>query len=416
MKRTRLRRSVSALPGKPTESKVADYLSAVESCERAVSLPSLLQVANARHSVGKDLEDDEDAPLELLEQLAAVDERAKRALARSPALLVKEFETLRDVSGADSKKWWWDTGTWRSNKNEPAWLLGTAAFWGLALALTSDTVSRWLVGGPDWTTMVAVVVQAAVALVGGAAFVDWGRRKLQSAAAFRGRSVGEWPILAFGLAVAAVCFVLAIRAALPWFALFYDEQGRHHFEGGRLESALSSWRRASALDPDSWIFHYEIGSVYDRLADVDKAIAEYRVAVSSAEAAPAVYNNLARLYIVSKSDYASALTLLDPALTKHAAADVQRYRMLVNRGSAFLGLKQYRLAEFDASAAELIASKLDWRKAPSTACLKHQVSSATQKPIDRQNVLDCVTPQQGDVVSDPRWISGAREWLLANPQ
>src|SRR5262249_48392226 len=150
---------------------------------------------------------------------------------------------------------------------------------------------------------------------------------------------------------------------------------------------------------------YSLGSAYERLADNDKAISEYRLALASQDVDPPVINNLGRLYLVQKNDAASALALLEMGLNNHQKDDKTRYQMLVNRGSAFLALKLPKWAAYDAEAAKVLAIQLGWKSAPSAACLSALAASAAESSAWR----DCLTASSDDTVSDLRWLATARE-------
>ncbi|WP_306552862.1 hypothetical protein [Acidovorax sp.] len=396
----------------PREQALRDYSATVENVERLPTIEVAWELAEARDRLAALGKGKEQCRLDELEEVAALDKRARVALARVPGAAAKSFESLRDARDADAKRWWWAPATWAGNANDSLWLVLTATCWALALTLTTTTINRWLVGGPDWTTVIAVAVQAVLALLGGAAFLDWGRSWLLSVAAVTRQPVGSRHLVAFGMTVAALSVAVGIRGALPHVALLYQMQGQTHFEAGRLASALESWRRASSLDPDPWELRYQLGSVLERMAEVDKAIAEYRLAVASPDAPVYVHSNLARLYLAQKSDPTSALALLDAALRAHEKQDQVRYRLLINRGAAYLALQLPRLAQYDAASAKLIAKDLGWSSSPSADCLLAQAS----KSKDLVQWTRCITPTMLDEVSDPRWQAFGREKLMEEPK
>ena len=283
--------------------------------------------------------------------------------------------------------------------------------WGLALTITSNTVGRWLAGAPDWTSIVAIVIQTLIAMLGGAAFVAQGRGAFQRLTALLGQPIGRWQQLAILGTCAVLVAVLAVRWSLPAIATLYSQQGQTHFDAGRLANALDSWRRAVALDPDPWQYRYQLGSGLERQADTEGAIAQYRLAVAAPEAPPFVVNNLARLYLVQKNDAGTALTLLEAALRSHEQDGIVRYRMLINRGAAFLALKLPKLARFDGAAAMALAKRLNWDGAPSASCLLAIAEDDPATPAPAAEWRACLQPSLQDEVSDPRWIAMARERL-----
>ncbi|QSI75352.1 tetratricopeptide repeat protein [Niveibacterium microcysteis] len=413
MKRNRpLRRPAAKKTAADRDQALKDYSAAVDAVESTVTTGSAWTLAISRTQLAELLQEEKPMDPEVdLEPVAALDERAKTALGRMTGDSAKVFERLRDARDVDLKQWWWTPTVWVGTTNEPLWLLVTAACWGLALTLTSDTINRWLVGGPDWTSAIAILIQAFVALLGGAAFVEWGRRWLLSLAALTRQAIGRRHQLALATTIVVLATAIGVRASLPRIAEFYQVQGQAHFKQGRLASALESWRRASSLDPDSWSLRYQLGSVLERLADTDKAIAEYRLAAASPEAPASVHNNLARLYFAQKNDPTSALALLEPTLKAYGKEDETRYRLLVNRGASYLSLKLPALAKFDALAALQLAQKQHWASAPSASCLLALASSSVTSG-DVTPWAPCLSSSDHDEVSDPRWLATAREQLL----
>jgi tetratricopeptide (TPR) repeat protein len=394
----------------PLHAAIRRYAAAIRAAEQAPTAHAAWAVASARDGLDTALGAGH-ATEGTQASIVPLDRRARMALARTPASALPAFEAMRDARGKRHDQWWWTPSGWVARSHHAFLKFGMVTCWGLALTITSNTIGRWLTGAPDWTSIVAIVIQALITMLGGAAFVEQGRGAFLRLTALLSQPIGRWQQLAILGTCAVLVAVLAVRWSLPAIATLYSQQGQTHFDAGRLANALDSWRRAVALDPDPWEYRYQLGSGLERQADTEGAIAQYRLAVAAPEAPPFVVNNLARLYLVQKNDAGTALTLLEPALRSHEQDGMVRYRMLINRGAAFLALKLPNLARFDGAAAMALAKRLDWAGAPSASCLLAIAEDDPAAPAPAAEWTACLQPSLQDEVSDPRWIAMARERL-----
>ena len=406
MKRSKPWRQAVVAEVRPLDALLSSYQESVRGLESVADADPAWMVAEAREALADRIKADK-PDLAYLKVVDESDQRAKAALARLTGEAVRRFEQMRDARDADAKAWWWAPANCANPTSGALCVALAATCWGLALTLTLGTIDRWLVGGPDWSSALAVSIQAVVVLLGGATFVDWGRRWLVSLTLMARRPIGQHHMVALWVTLVALGIAVAVRASLPVFADLYQRQGQTDFRAGRLASALENWRRGASLNPDSWELRYQLGSALERMADTDKAIAEYRLAVASPEAPIYVHNNLARLYLAQKGDASSALALLEPALVAYQEQDPVRYRLLVNRGAAYLSLGHVQLAKHDAQAALKLANALGWNAMPSAYCLIALAAKEATKPW-----AQCLSPSDQDEVSDPRWKATAKEQLV----
>jgi Tfp pilus assembly protein PilF len=192
----------------------------------------------------------------------------------------------------------------------------------------------------------------------------------------------------------------------------YNELAESLRQNHQLTSEIDNLQRAVSLDPDYFQAHYNLGSAYEEVLDFDHALGEYQRAHIGEPNADAVTNNLARLLILRRNDFAGALSILDPALErpfdKNDAQQVSvRYTLLKNRAWALLGLKLPELAEDDLRSAIRLRPK-----APAAYCLLGQVleaqASAT-KPIAEWE--SCLRYQRADNPPqvEASWLATARQ-------
>lgn len=162
-----------------------------------------------------------------------------------------------------------------------------------------------------------------------------------------------------------------------------------------------------SLDPDYAVAQYNLATAYEDVLQFDKAVAEYQAALATDPKFYAVYNNLARLYLLRRKDYAGALNVLNMALALRPSEPYIRYSLYKNRGWAHFGLGLYDLATDD--LAEALQSRNDGAAAH---CLLAQVLEANNKSDSATKEWEaCVAyaPDNGDVESI--WLSLAQERL-----
>ena len=111
----------------------------------------------------------------------------------------------------------------------------------------------------------------------------------------------------FALAVLAI--IVALRLSLSAFAREYNDYGVGLQRAGNITRARLAFERAVRLDPDAPGPHYNLASAQEETLDYDAALGEYQRAIKLDERIYPAYNNLARLYILRRKDFASALQL-----------------------------------------------------------------------------------------------------------
>jgi tetratricopeptide (TPR) repeat protein len=158
--------------------------------------------------------------------------------------------------------------------------------------------------------------------------------------------------------VAALLFLLivvGIRVSFPAFAAYFNEQGAGQYASGRIGEAIDNFRRAISLDGDNVNAHYNLANAYEDVLEWDQAFASYQTALRLDPTFAPALSNLARLNMVRRQDYATALALLREAdnleLPRGRDDDLVRYSIQVNLARAFLGLELFGEAEVAAQRA-----------------------------------------------------------------
>ncbi len=207
--------------------------------------------------------------------------------------------------------WWWFLDELQFN---PIWTILAGIFITLSLTFTVEISGRFLGTGPNFIGVFSTVSQVFLTLLASSTFTKIGREWIEKilfnvgfAWKFREKSKA-------GFSLGVLIIVLALRFSLPSIAIYYNNWGLEFQKDRDLANAISHYQRAISLNPDYAEAHYSLGNAYEDLFDYERALSEYRVAVSIDDKFYDAYNNLARLYILHKKDYARALKIINKAL------------------------------------------------------------------------------------------------------
>jgi tetratricopeptide (TPR) repeat protein len=197
--------------------------------------------------------------------------------------------------------------------------------------------------------------------------------------------------------------LLGINAALPSWAHKVNRNGLENFDNKRIESAKADFERAIAMRPNYGEAHYNLGWLYEELNDLDKAKAQYEVAVQSdpqrfdsAITYVKALNNLGRLYVLKK-DYGTAVRLLSQGVERAGAISLQDkvggrddyYNLLKNLGWARFMQERYD----DAEAKLAIAIKVNPDRSAAYCLLAQVVEAKSPKdsPSNKAKALGAWT-------------------------
>ena len=132
---------------------------------------------------------------------------------------------------------------------------------------------------------------------------------------------------------------------------------------------------------------------------------EYQTAIQNDPQVYFAYNNLARLYMLQKRDYVSALRLLERGMDLKPTEPSVKYSLLKNRAWAYLALKLPGLAEADLRQALALRPE-----GAAAHCLLALVLEASGKPADALSSWEgCVAHYGADENVEPDWYATARE-------
>jgi tetratricopeptide (TPR) repeat protein len=223
---------------------------------------------------------------------------------------------------------------------------------------------------------------------------------------------------------------LGINAALPSWAHKVNRNGLENFDNKRIESAKADFQRAIAMRPNYGEAYYNLGWLYEELNDLDKAKAQYEVAVQSDPQRfdsgityVKALNNLGRLYILKK-EYGTAVHLLrkgfdrfnDLGLQDRDGKNMSKeqrdvyYSLYKNLGWARLMQESYDVAE----ARLKMAIKIDTNRS-SAHCLLAQVVDAKfpQEPAKSLDLwrtcIAVVTPRDLAKPEEDEWSALANK-------
>ena len=186
----------------------------------------------------------------------------------------------------------------------------------------------------------------------------------------------------------------------------YCDHALADYKAGHLSEALFNCNRAIEIDPNYPESYYCRGSVYEEMANIEQASADYQRAMLGGVVQ--AYNNMARLSIVHYKDYQAAVQQCLTGL-KLTQDDGQRYFLAKNLGWArFL---QQRYGEAKAHLIEAIDIETE---EGSAHCLLAQVLEAQNHPEEARKAWEnCLRYGSSYNPDEDNWIGMAKQRLSA---
>ena len=373
-----------------------------------------LAIALARDAVARALAGAPNVTAEDVSEVAELDGRLRR---QATELTVDRpvFAAWRTAMQPPAGAWWWaldEVADSAAPRPHAIWAILAGVCITVALSLAAEISVRFLSGGPDFLGLLSTLSQAFLALLAGSAFTragsEWVDRFLTRRRAAK-KSHGAWKTL-FALAVLAA--IVLLRFSLPSIARLYNDRGVRLQQAGKITSARQSFARAIKLNPDYAAAHFNLGSVHEETLDYDEALGGYQRAIKLDARMYPAYNNLARLYVLRRSDPASALALLEQALRLAPPDRGVQYALNKNRGWANFKLEYFLQAEDDLRQAIALRPQ----GGAAAHCLLAQVLEAQKKDATAEwEACVAFAPfERGEV--EASWLGRAQERLLREMQ
>lgn len=324
--------SPSPSPPPPTAAQVLDVLIARDRVQSALAnLPTASEISPATQAT--------------LEKLSQLDQTLR---AQTSAIVpFTQNDQWRASFKPDASAWWWFLSV-KEPTESFSWLWSAAALASItaSFSLMGDIVPRFLVGGPDLLSSFLITLQSLAGLLSTGAVVKAIQATPQQPMGDRQVPKRWWGKTSAGLSLLVLAGVVGLRLSLPFWSDRYTHWGIEHYRNGNWSSAESDYQRALQLNPDNAQAHLYAGVLYEDLQEFDKARSHYQLAVQGD--IPTAINNLARLQILTKKDYAAAVALLLKALDdekRQPLNPVTKHAVLKNLGWARLQQKNYPDAE-----------------------------------------------------------------------
>jgi tetratricopeptide (TPR) repeat protein len=411
---------------------LSDYRLALEclkSSEKELLPDRVIDVLVKRDSLQSLLSEPSKLTASELKEIESLDRSLKEQ--KNVILQVPNLDALRSLIKPPESNWWWYFSS-RWDNWDWLWNGLTIAALTVSLSLVVNTSSRILSGGANSENTLYVVGQSVLTLMaGGGALTQVGQKSYEKILIQLRIPKEFWQETSCGLSWLLMVSLLGINAALPSWAHKVNRNGLENFDNKRIESAKADFQRAIAMRPNYGEAYYNLGWLYEELNDLDKAKAQYEVAVQSDPQRfdsgityVKALNNLGRLYILKK-EYGTAVHLLrkgfdrfnDLGLQDRDGKNMSKeqrdvyYSLYKNLGWARLMQESYDVAE----ARLKMAIKIDTNRS-SAHCLLAQVVDAKfpQEPAKSLDLwrtcIAVVTPRDLAKPEEDEWSA------LANKQ
>lgn len=377
-----------------------DALSSEEDTEQISLEDKVLEVLLARDSVQAVLDERSIPTVGCISLLKEQDDRLKSY--RSKICKIKQLESWRKLVNPPQTAWWWfleppSIFPWLE-KSHPFldqfdwfWKFITLITFAISLTFILNTLQRVLASGLDATGLVPVAIQTILVLASGSTLTQQGHEILGNILTSFRIPKHYWQELSAVLSILFLMIVVGIHNLyLPQLASSFYQNGLNLYDSdnnsGYIGSAMSAHQQAIAVQPDYAEARYQLGRIYERLQQADKAIQEYQQVIQSdlgdlsLLAELRARNNLGRLYIL-KAKYLEAWEVLHVGLNlikedTQITDDIlhEQYSLLKNLGWLRLDEKHYIEAEEFLKGA----INLDSIRA-SAYCLQAQILEGTNR-------------------------------------
>lgn len=285
-----------------------------------------------------------------MRRLIELDDRLRKGAGRMVRVVrTRQLERWQSTVQPEESAWWW----WLErvvvdhplNRFDGVWRLMMVVGWTANITLMVNLAAKFLGGGVGLVGVATIAVPSVLGLLQvGSEFTKSGKEGFDR---FLGviRVPPQWrEEMKLVITVGIFAGLCVLWLQLPVFSKMESQNGVRSFAVGKLGDAEQSFQKAIALDGENADAHYNLGSLYDKLEQPEKAKKEYLIAIAGN--VPDAYNNLARLYLQEKK-YPQAAALLIQGMDKQEKLESieaqTRYSLAKNLG--WVRLEQKREAE-----------------------------------------------------------------------
>jgi len=339
----------------------------------------LLSVLIARDALHQAVKTSSLNDVETLSAIAKFDEQFRgMRKTLSASLDFDMFATARRARLPEAEAWWWNLAPQPQRQLFKTVL--TPLLWlsiAIALSFTVEFLRRLLSVGGD---ALSAGLQGLLAVLVGGSAIQYARHLTEQKRAGMADIKQASPRSKLSLAAALIVIAAALLLFQRSIADYYIHQGDNARRDGNarcggnaprdsnvhikvdLTQAIQNYQRAISLTPDQPLAHTGLAQAYEDVREFDKAVVEYQTAILLDDKNYLPYNNLARLFILHRKDYAGALNLLDPPIKKfvwsiqngrqnNSLNSDQWFAFFKNHGWANYSLGYYNMAEGDLNNA-----------------------------------------------------------------
>ncbi len=206
----------------------------------------ILPVLLARDAVQNALQEVEGLTNSLLLKLTDLDRR----LQKQQAIItdVSDYAHWRNSYQPPDSAWWWHFSPpihhWWQHLD---WLWNglTLVFLTISVSLIADAVPRFLSGGLDPVSVLAVIIPSALALLTSGALTPIGR----AARNYLWQKIAKsyWSLLTMAIALILLVLLIYAHNSFPDMAVYFHERGEQQYLAGKLEESLGVCRAYGKL-------------------------------------------------------------------------------------------------------------------------------------------------------------------------
>lgn len=304
---------------------------------------------------------------------------------------------------------------WR-DRYDWLWQGMALAFLTMSFSLLADLATRFFEGGPDAIGAFAIIVPSVLGLLsGGGALTKTGQQAIEHILSSLKIAQHWWDelncLFSAGLLLSLTLFWLS----LPQVSLWYESNADAAYRQGQLATAEADYNRALKISPQHLDVHYKLGRLYEDVRDVDRAMAEYQIAVKGRNEGESykAFDRLARLYILEDSaeNDSKAVSLLREGLSLAEVRQDQEVLYATRKNLGWARVQQERYAEAIASLNTAITL---YRDRAAAYCLKAQALEGLKETAEATDAWEqCLRYANQTDPDEDIWIGLALKRLKA---